>query len=179
MYKDGNKQIFIAFKPSYSIFLNIKKYFYLVKSARNEKYASIPNRFCLGAVLTETCVFETRFMRHYNVCSKMMEKGRKMWDVTCFFPSPSFYYIHCSDAWNAFQTHTFRSRRPLNSTMRPAQVLRFLKVAFRSPCTFFNQEDAIKTTEGKMLKKNFFFQLELDHQWSWWPILNANFQIFF
>ena len=42
----------------------------------------------------------------------MMEKGRNMWHPTCFLPSPSFYYIHCSDAWNAFQTHTFRSRRP-------------------------------------------------------------------
>ena len=51
-------------------------------------------------------------MRHYNVCYKMMEKGRNIPHPTCFFPSPSFYNIHCSDAWNAFQTHTFRCRRP-------------------------------------------------------------------
>ena len=68
----------------------------------------------LGPVYSETCVFETRFMRHYNVCYKMMEKGRKMWDVSSPFSSPSFYNIHCSDAWNAFQTHTFHCRRPLN-----------------------------------------------------------------
>ena len=47
----------------------------------------------------------------------MMEKGRNMWHPTSFFPSPSFYYIHCSDAWNAFQTHTFRSRRPLRAPL--------------------------------------------------------------
>ena len=43
----------------------------------------------------------------------MMEKGRNIWHPTCFFPSPSFYYIHCSEAWHLFQTHTFRSRQAL------------------------------------------------------------------
>ena len=93
----------------------------------SKKIPSCNQLSLLGAVLTETCVFETRFMRHYNVCSKMMEKGRKMWDVSCFFPSPSFYYIHCSDAWNAFQTHTFRSRRPLTTYFGDAK---FLQVHF-------------------------------------------------
>ena len=53
-------------------------------------------------------------MLHCNVCSKMMEKGRNIWHPTCFFPSPSFYYIHCSEAWHLFQTHTFRSRQALS-----------------------------------------------------------------
>ena len=52
-------------------------------------------------------------MLHYNVCSKMMEKGRNIRHPTCFFPSPSFYYIHCSEAWHLFQIHTFRSRQAL------------------------------------------------------------------
>ena len=70
----------------------------------------------LGAVYSETCVFDTRFMRHYNVCYKMMEKGREKKHPTSFFPSPSFYNIHCSDAWNACQTHTFHCRQGLNAT---------------------------------------------------------------
>ena len=49
-------------------------------------------------VSTKTCVFETSVMLHYNVCNKMMEKGRNVWDAKCFFASPSFYYIHCSEA---------------------------------------------------------------------------------
>ena len=65
------------------------------------------------ACLLRTCVFETSVLLHYNVCNKMMEKGRNMWDVKCFFPSSSFYYIHSSEAIHSFQTHTFRSRQAL------------------------------------------------------------------
>ena len=56
-------------------------------------------RGCLHPVYCPTPV--------YPVYSKMMEKGREKKHPTCFFPSPSFYSIHCSDAWNAFQTHKF------------------------------------------------------------------------
>ena len=62
-------------------------------------------------------------MLHYNVCSKMMEKGRNIWHPTCFFPSPSFYYIHCSEAWHLFQTHTFRTRQALSVFFDPENLL--------------------------------------------------------
>ena len=113
-------------------------------------------------------------MRHYNVCSKMMEKGRKMWDVTCFFPSPSFYYIHCSDAWNAFQTHTFRSRQPLTTKkvehwidispsskiIYPNQVASHWPLK-NGPTGFFNLGKAKEFSKWKLPKllkrvKNFF-----------------------
>ena len=54
----------------------------------------------------------------------MMEKGRNMWDANCFFPSPSFYYIHCSEAWHSFQTHTFHCRQSLKNTRRSSFVVK-------------------------------------------------------
>ena len=50
-------------------------------------YTPLHVDICLALVKIETCVFETSVMLHYNVCNKMMEKGRNMWDAKCFFPS--------------------------------------------------------------------------------------------
>ena len=53
----------------------------------------------------------------------MMEKGRSMWEAKCFFPSPSFYYIHCTEPWHLCVSHTFHSRRPLTQEKGKRKVV--------------------------------------------------------